>query len=139
MFNLTSISLSILTEPVPWARPRLTLRGKSVHGYLTGNVKSVMGIIKDQVKNQLPTEFKPLEGPLSIDIQVRKTRPKSTKKSVIWPIVRPDLDNYLKIVLDSLNSIVFRDDSQFCSITIRKVYSTEPGYLIHIEQMEGSQ
>ena len=45
---------------------------------------------------------------------------------------KPDIDNLQKFVLDCLNEIVIRDDSQVVEIRARKVYSMKPGTLIRI-------
>jgi Holliday junction resolvase RusA-like endonuclease len=45
---------------------------------------------------------------------------------LVRPIGRPDLDNFVKSGLDSINEIVIRDDSQVVEATARKRYSTAP-------------
>jgi len=44
----------------------------------------------------------------------------------LLPTSRPDVDNYIKAGLDSLNEIVVRDDSQVVEITARKRFSVAP-------------
>ena len=44
----------------------------------------------------------------------------------IMPLRKPDVDNILKVVADSLNGIAYRDDSQIVSVTVRKRYCTMP-------------
>jgi Holliday junction resolvase RusA-like endonuclease len=44
----------------------------------------------------------------------------------LLPTSRPDLDNYIKSGLDSLNEIVVRDDSQVVEISARKRFSIAP-------------
>lgn len=66
--------------------------------------------------------------------------PKSaTKASVaaiqegkILPKKKPDIDNILKVVLDSLNGIAYKDDSQVVTVTGQKVYGQEPKLIIEI-------
>lgn len=48
---------------------------------------------------------------------------------------KPDIDNIFKGVLDSLNNIVWLDDKQVCSATIRKRY-TDGGERIHVSVIE---
>jgi Holliday junction resolvase RusA-like endonuclease len=49
-------------------------------------------------------------GPLWIGILVFVKRPK--KPSYNFPVTRPDLDNYLKAVLDGMKKVAMRDDCQ---------------------------
>lgn len=39
---------------------------------------------------------------------------------------KPDIDNYLKYILDCMSGIVFKDDAQVWSISAKKVYGVEP-------------
>lgn len=41
---------------------------------------------------------------------------------LILPTIKPDLDNFLKAVLDACNRIVFADDAQIIEISARKIY-----------------
>ncbi|GEP09851.1 RusA family crossover junction endodeoxyribonuclease [Methylobacterium gnaphalii] len=58
----------------------------------------------------------PLEGPVELCVEAVFLYPKgwSTKKRAAhtWKLSRPDLSNIEKLVEDSLNEIVFLDDSQ---------------------------
>lgn len=74
-----------------------------------------------------------LEGTLVADItayyQVPKTSATKALKMVsgeIRPVVKPDLDNVAKIVLDSLNGIAYADDKQIVELRVKKVYGSEP-------------
>jgi len=66
--------------------------------------------------------------------------PKSTSKKKaalmeggeIRPTVKPDLDNCIKIVADSLNGIAYKDDSQIVSVVANKFYSDAPRLEIKI-------
>ena len=45
---------------------------------------------------------------------------------MIRPTTKPDNDNILKIVADSLNQIAYKDDAQVVDAQIRKFYSRRP-------------
>ena len=67
-------------------------------------------------------EFRParaLDGPIEIDIEFRIRRPKSVKRKL--PDCRPDLDNFVKAVMDSLDSF-WLDDGQIVRLTAQKAY-----------------
>ncbi len=53
---------------------------------------------------------------------------------VIWPTVKPDADNSLKLT-DALNGIVWVDDKQVVIATVFKVYAEQPGLLIEVDEV----
>jgi crossover junction endodeoxyribonuclease RusA len=81
---------------------------------------------------------KPMEGPLRMVLTFRLKKPKSAPKSRIWPVVRPDLDNFTKAIKDGLNEICYKDDSQIVVLEAKKEYAKEgfsPGVLVMIEKI----
>lgn len=81
-----------------------------------------------------------LDGPLQMMVTAYLPVPtsfskKRTREAVAgWhpPTTRPDLDNYLKLALDSCNTVVFRDDSQVVDLLGQKRYSDRPRLEIEI-------
>lgn len=63
-------------------------------------------------------------GPLSVSIKFVLPRPKARKHDT-WVSVRPDIDNYIKAILDSLNEIVWQDDGQVAELYASKKYETK--------------
>ena len=41
----------------------------------------------------------------------------------IKPIVKPDVDNVAKSILDALNGIIYLDDKQIIELDIEKIYA----------------
>ena len=66
---------------------------------------------------------KPLEGPLKLNVTFFLKAPKRPKHKK-YPIVRPDIDNYLKQYLDAVQGIIFKDDSQIVHVECIKEYAT---------------
>ena len=72
----------------------------------------------------------PLKGALEAFIYVTFTVPASYSKKRTEACLsdsekhtkKPDLDNLIKICLDGMNGIIFKDDSQITSIHATKVY-----------------
>ncbi len=64
---------------------------------------------------------KPLEIALKIDIWCFLKRPPTVKRK--FPSVKPDGDNFIKSICDSLNGILWRDDAQLVDINFQKRYS----------------
>lgn len=55
------------------------------------------------------------------------------KNAPYWHTKKPDLDNLIKAVKDSLTGIVYRDDGQICLETANKRYADVPGIRIVIQ------
>ena len=54
----------------------------------------------------------------------------------IYPTKKPDIDNILKVVLDALNGLAYRDDSQVISCTVLKTYGEEEGVYVSVGKFE---
>lgn len=52
----------------------------------------------------------------------------------ISPIKKPDIDNIVKIILDSLNGFVIVDDTQVTKLSVEKLYGTEEKVYVKIEE-----
>ena len=86
--------------------------------------------IKDyggNVKINLRACFKPPKG----------TSKKKHKELLGKPFLhKPDIDNIVKIILDSLNGIAFKDDNQVSIMKVEKVYDEEDKVEVEIEYLE---
>ena len=49
-------------------------------------------------------------------------------------VIKPDIDNMLKFIMDSGNKILWVDDSQIWKVEMEKVYSEIPSTTIDIEE-----
>lgn len=67
----------------------------------------------------------PLDGPLEMAILFQIKKPKSVSRKREYPHVRPDLDNYVKAVMDALKGF-WKDDGQIICIYARKRYGLLP-------------
>lgn len=103
----------------PQARPRLFKRfGRS---YVYSPKKGQESYIQ-QLKLKKPKV--PLTGAIDVEIKFYIKRPKSvTEKKRPYPIVKPDLDNLAKGVLDAMNKLFFIDDSQIIKLNLSKEYA----------------
>ncbi len=70
--------------------------------------------------------LKPLDGPLEVSIGFQMESPKKPSN----PYPRGDAENYSKSVCDSLNGIIWADDSQIIKLVVTKQYG--PKNLINI-------
>jgi Holliday junction resolvase RusA-like endonuclease len=51
----------------------------------------------------------------------------------IRPSRKPDIDNVLKVVLDALNGVAYKDDSRVVCVEAEKIYSLTPKLVIEIK------
>lgn len=87
-------------------------------------------------------KFKILEGRIKVSIVAYFSIPKNTKKSDInemldnniSPTKKPDIDNIVKAVLDSMNKFAFKDDNQITKLEVEKRYSLVDKIYIKIEE-----
>lgn len=109
------------------ARPRVnTYTGAA---YTPTNTKDYENLIKQYFKIKYP-RYVPLEGRVVVKIIAYFEIPKSTTKKdralieegTLSPTKKPDIDNIVKIILDALNKMAFKDDNQITKLEVEKVY-----------------
>ena len=119
-------------EPMAQSRPRFARRGRGVVAY----EKKEMKVWRAECSRLIEEAFevkKLIEGPLKIDATFYIQPPKyiSSKKKLkekleaeeIFCSKKPDIDNFLKALLDSMTGIIFKDDGQVVECRARKLYS----------------
>lgn len=137
---MNGIRFSVPGDPVPKARPRATTIGGVARMYTpdrTREYEQRVGMAARDVMCKAP----PMSGALAVMLTVRVSVPESWTKArradalvgLIHPASRPDADNYAKAVLDGLNGVAWRDDSQIVRMYVEKRYSAVPGVDVVIE------
>lgn len=125
-----SVSFTVYGDPIPLSR----------HRTVSGGLRTYNPSANDQRKfakacisaGVLPSQ--PIEGPVEAIMTFYFPRPKSHYRTGkyagqlkdgqdVWHAKRKDLDNLVKFVLDSLNSLAYVDDGQVCSIKAMKLYT----------------
>ena len=120
-------------DPVAKGRPRFSNRGGFARAFTPKETRDFESMISQLAKLQYKSE--PIVEPVSITVKFFIKKPHSVKKRV-YPSVRPDLENYLKSLIDGCNGILWKDDSQICRIEATKEYSTSEGFIVlNIEPM----
>ena len=121
------ISFSCDGTPVPQGSMKV------INGHILHSQGSALAVWRSTVA--LSARFagaKPVEGAIGIEILFRVRRPKTVKRD--YPTVAPDLDKYIRGVLDALTGIAYQDDAQVIDIKAEKVYSDTAGADIKIFQ-----
>ena len=123
-----NISLTIPGPPVGKQRARVCRTG---HAFTPAKTVNYEALVKQTFAAKYP-DFVPMSGPvrmiLSIWLMPSKETQRKIKKSIarIYPIIKPDADNILKIVADALSGLAFVDDKQIISVYAEKKYSLRP-------------
>lgn len=116
-YNFTFLGL----EVVPKGRPRFSKRG---HTYTPAKTKLFESNLKHLFAHQMKRYgIEIFTSALYLSITICVKKPKSVKRKYIS--VRPDLDNYLKAILDAGNGVIFKDDGQVVELCIKKQYAPE--------------
>jgi len=113
------IDAVIVGKPVSKGRPRF---GRAKNGGMVAYTPFKTRKYEQEVKSlfQIAMFGKAmLEGPVKVTI----TAYFNSKKKTGWHTSRPDLDNIIKVILDSMNGIVMEDDAAVAQIIASKQYA----------------
>ena len=134
------VIVTIPGRPTAKGRPRFA-RGRAVTPQATRDAEATMA---QYMRLACP---EPLAGPLDLRVWFEFRRPDSWPKAErdrvdehedeSWYQGRPDLDNLVKLALDSANGILFADDAQIVHLEADKVYGSENQTVINLQQAEG--
>ncbi len=120
-------------------RPRInTYTGQA---YTPTKTKDYELLVQQYFKVKYP-HYETLEGRIFVKIiayfKIRKNVTKGQIQSMlngnISPTKKPDIDNIIKIILDAMNKMAFKDDNQITKIEVEKVYAEEERVYIKIEE-----
>ncbi len=110
-----TFQITLFVRPQPWRRPRF----RNGRGFKDDASIAASAEIRWLVQMKRPPM---LEGPLYMRATFYLAKPKSAPKRKLHPDKRPDIDNYIKLLCDSLNSVCYRDDAQIVRMEIAKEY-----------------
>jgi Holliday junction resolvase RusA-like endonuclease len=141
---LNQITFTILGNPQPKQRPRVTTINGFTHAYTpketTQYEKKVRECFNEKYKNVK------LNGALQISViayfPIPKSESKLNKQKMLSGEIRPikklgDWDNIGKIISDSLNEVAYDDDSQIVSATVDKWYGDNPRVEVILNEIGG--
>ncbi len=120
-------------------RPRLNSYTGVV--YTPTRTKDYESLVEQYFLLKYP-RFKALEGRIKVNIIAYFSIPKTTKKANInemlenniSPTKKPDIDNIVKAILDSMNKFAFKDDNQITKLEVEKKYAIEDKVYVKIEK-----
>ncbi len=141
------VKFTVLGEPTGKGRPRFAKNGPYVKTYTPDETVSYENLIKTEYRRQC-RDFK-FDDTDQLDVRITayygipKSKSKKMQKKmedhVLRPLKKPDADNVIKVVLDSLNKIAYHDDTQVVDLQIRRFYSRDPRLVVTIQEAKALQ
>lgn len=128
-------------------QPQGKLRARHGKNYWTGKPQTYTSEKTKAYEQLIAIEYKRQRGEHYGDSYVRlgvlayygipkswtKKKQQQAREGALRPSVKPDVDNVLKAVLDALNGVAYKDDTQVVEEFARKYYSDSPRIEIYIE------
>lgn len=141
---MSGFSFVVPTIPVAQPRQRVTMIAGKPSNYTPTN--HPVNAFKAACQSAAVKAYTgaPLEGPLRLAVWFYLPRPKNmmwkTKPTPAVPHAKkPDSDNLVKAVKDSLSKIIWRDDAQISEMFVSKLVVAgdgQPKVIIEVEQLE---
>lgn len=115
-------------EAVSKGRPRFTRAG---HTYTPKRTRDYEKLVRDSLELQ---KAELMEEPLLMKVDIYKGYLKSwtikqreqAESGELQPFRRPDVDNYVKSILDAADGVLYKDDAQIIRLEVEKHYDKEP-------------
>ena len=124
------IEITIKQEPTAKGRARTAYRNGVVRTYTpekTLIAQNAIVTLLQRHKRQCFAEHVPVK----LTCTFYRTKSKWLKKKETMPVRKPDLDNFLKLLMDSMNGLLVVDDAQITTIQMAKRWTKELyGYII---------
>lgn len=138
---MASLSITIPGAPVPKGRPRVATFGGHARAYTPSKTRRYEDLIRLEAGRAMEGRDQ-LDGAVSVRINAFMPIPKSLNKTKtaaaiigdLRPLTKPDVDNFAKVI-DALNGIAWRDDSQVVHMVVAKHYSDRPRLELFAEEM----
>jgi len=126
-------------EPIGKGRPRFSRQtGHTYTPEKTARFEERLAWSAQSVMNRAPLFDGALDMCIHAYFSVPVSKPAKWKldavKGKIRPTKKPDIDNIVKGVADSLNKVVYVDDTQIVCLTAFKLYSDRPRIEIYIKK-----
>ena len=133
---MKTVDIYIPFKPIPQKRHRHTHAGRTYDPCGKQKVEFLK-----LCTQYTPAPEKPMLGAVRCTLRFTFKRPKShttsqgrlRRTAPCRHVYKPDTDNLAKFVLDALNGVYYKDDSQIYSLCVEKKYGTEDSVSIHLQ------
>lgn len=147
---MDEVRFIVYGEPQGKGRPRFGMRYSAAAGRSFVNVRTPEKTVayENLVKIEYGIQTKNFrfrdDAQLDMRILAYYSIPKSASKKKqqamitkkVRPIKKPDMDNVVKIIADSLNQVAYKDDTQIVDCQCRKFYAEEPRVEVRITEVK---
>jgi len=130
------IRVIIRAEPVPKGRPRTTMQNGRIWTFTPPKTKKAQDFIREKLERHLGQKFEAYV-PVMLTATYYRTKSEYLPHREKMPVRKPDLDNFTKLLLDSVGTIkrkgsvtregLVADDAQITTVHARKRWS-DKGY-----------
>lgn len=137
------VCFAVPGEPKGKGRPRFQRAGGFVKTFTPEDTAVYENLVRLEYQNQTGGFMFPDGSELEMRIAAFYSIPKSASKKKrtmmiegrVRPTKKPDMDNVVKVIADSLNNLAYHDDTQIVDCTVRKFYAEVPRVEVQITQI----
>lgn len=129
------MKITINYEPTPKGRPRVKFCNGQVISYTPQRTQDAQEAVRAILLGYSLNPF-PKHIPIKLTVTFYRTKSKWLPKREVLPFRKPDLDNFNKLILDSLNGIAFPDDAQVTTLISKKRWSPDNHGFIKVKLEE---
>lgn len=147
MRKMNEIRFTIPGKPCAKQRPRVVRREGGSVAYTPKETVQYENLVKMCYREKAKELSFPDGAMVGAEILAYYEIPKSTSKKTrvkmieqeILPTKKPDADNIVKSVCDSLNTIAWHDDSAVVDLRVRKLYSETPRVEVRLWEIKANE
>lgn len=142
--NSTPVQFKVPGKPQGKARPRFSKRRGQTTCYTPEKTVNYEELVKlcyiTQCNSHYFGDDTALQVKLGLWYPIAQRTPKKDKIAMLErikrPTVKPDIDNVIKIICDSLNGLAYKDDAQIVEVVAYKYYSENPCVIVEISSVD---
>lgn len=121
--------LTIRMEPVAKAPPRMAVCNGGVHSYIPEKTQKAQEFLRVALFEYVKDKFEAYV-PVKLTAVFYRTKSRWAPKCDVLPVRKPDIDNFLKLLLDGCNGLLVADDAQITAINVKKRWTAKSyGYI----------
>ena len=141
------VEFTVLGEPKGKGRPQFSTYGGRITTRTPKDTVIYENLVRIEYQRQCGKARFAEKAMLRVEVTAYYGIPKSASQKkrrqmlegTIRPTKKPDSDNVLKSICDSLNGIAYRDDAQVVDCIVKKLYSDVPRVEVSISSIPNAQ